>query len=68
MSIEPLGNTLAMRRAGWILSGIVIAFMVADAGADLLAIETIKKAMLETGYPLDQGCIQRDPRSPKSGI
>jgi hypothetical protein len=42
------------RRTGWILSGIVIAFMVADAGADLLAIEPMKNAMLETGYPLDQ--------------
>ena len=55
MSIEPQGNTQGMRLSGWILSGIVIAFMVADAGANLLAIEPIKKAMLETGYPLDQG-------------
>ena len=54
MSIEPQGNTQGMRLSGWILSGIVIAFMVADAGANLLAIEPIKKAMLETGYPLDQ--------------
>ena len=54
MSIEGPDNTQAMRRTGWILSGIVIAFMVADAGANLLAIEPIKKAMLETGYPLDQ--------------
>jgi hypothetical protein len=42
-----------MRRTGWILSGIVIAFMVCDAGATLLAIEPIRKATLETGYPLD---------------
>jgi len=55
MSIEPQGNTRGMPRTDWILSGIVIAFMVADAGANLLAIEPIKKAMLETGYPLDQG-------------
>ena len=54
MSIEPQSNSRAMRRTGWILSGIVIAFMVADAGADFLAIEPIKKATLETGYPLDQ--------------
>jgi hypothetical protein len=54
MSIEPQGNTQARRRTGWILSGIVIAFMVADAGANLLGIEPIKKATLETGYPLDQ--------------
>lgn len=43
-----------MPRIGWTLSGIVIAFMGADAGANLLAIAPIKKAMLETGYPLDQ--------------
>jgi hypothetical protein len=53
MSIEVEGNTQAMRRTGWILSGIVIAFMVVDAGGDLLAIAPIKKATLETGYPLD---------------
>ena len=39
MSIEARGNTRAMRRIGWILSGIVIASMAADAGATLLAIE-----------------------------
>jgi len=52
MNIEPHGNTPGMRRTGWILSGIVIAFMVADAGGTLLAIEPLKKATLETGYPL----------------
>jgi DoxX-like family len=54
MSTEAPRNTRAMRRTGWILSGIVIAFMVADACMTLLAIEFIKKATLETGYPLDQ--------------
>src|SRR5579862_5262305 len=54
MSNEPLRNGQAMRRTGWLLSGIVIAFMVADACTTLLAIEPVKKATLETGYPLDQ--------------
>src|SRR5215470_10041567 len=54
MSIEAHGNSRAMHRTGWILSGIVIAFMAADAGSNLLAIAPIKKAALETGYPLDQ--------------
>ena len=54
MSLETPGNTHAMRRTGWALSGLVIAFMVFDAGATLLAIEPIKKATLETGYPLDR--------------
>ena len=54
MSIEAHGNSQAMHRTGWILSGIVIAFMAADAGSSLLAIAPIKKAALETGYALDQ--------------
>jgi hypothetical protein len=52
MSTEQ-GSTQAMRRTGWILSGIVIVFMIADAGGTLLAIEPLKKATLEIGYPLD---------------
>ena len=54
LSIEAHGNSQAMHRTGWILSGIVIAFMAADAGSNLLAIAPIKKAALETGYPLDK--------------
>jgi hypothetical protein len=38
MSIEAHGNSQVMRRTGWILSGIVIAFIAADAGSSLLAI------------------------------
>jgi hypothetical protein len=49
MSIEAQG----MRRTGWLLSGIVIAFMIADAGGTLFAIAPLKKATLEIGYPLD---------------
>ncbi|HEY1874078.1 MAG TPA: DoxX family protein [Steroidobacteraceae bacterium] len=52
MNLEAKANGQAMRRTGWVLSGIVIAFMVADVGATLLAIEPVKKATLETGYPL----------------
>ena len=48
MSIEAHGNSQAMHRTGWILSGIVIVFMAADAGSSLLAIAPIKKAALET--------------------
>ena len=54
MSVEAPGAAHAMRRTGWILSGLVIAFMAADAAGTLFAIEPIKKAMLATGYPLDQ--------------
>src|SRR5262249_12117269 len=54
MSIEAHGNSQAMRRTGWILSGIVIAFMAVDTGSNLLAIAPIKQVALETGYSLDQ--------------
>jgi DoxX-like family len=54
MSTETLRQTQAMRRTGRILSGIVIVFMVTDACATLFAIEPVKKATLEIGYPLDQ--------------
>lgn len=57
LSIEADGNSQAMHRTGWILSGIVIAFIAADAGSNLLAIAPIKKAAIETGYPLDQKCL-----------
>lgn len=53
MSSISRANPIAMQRTGWILSGIVMAFMAFDAGATLLAIEPIKKATLETGYALD---------------
>jgi len=52
MSIEAQNNTQAMRRTGWILSGLVIAFMAADAAGTLLSIEPLKRATLEIGYPL----------------
>jgi hypothetical protein len=54
MSIKAHGNSQAMYRIGWILSGIVVAFMAADAGSQLLATAPVKKAALEIGYPLDQ--------------
>jgi hypothetical protein len=54
MSIEAQGNIPALRRTGWLISGMVIAFMIVDAGGTLLAIEPIRKATLEIGYPLDR--------------
>jgi hypothetical protein len=54
LSIEAHGNSQAMHRTGWILSGIVIAFMGAvDAGSNLLAIAPIKKAALETATGME---------------
>ena len=54
LSIQAHGNSQAMHRTGWSLSGIVIACMAADGGSQLLAIAPVKKVALETGYPLDQ--------------
>ena len=53
VSLEAQRDSRAMRRTGWVLSGMVIAFMAADSGATLFAIEPVRKATLETGGPLD---------------
>lgn len=53
MAIEAQPNPQAMLRTGWILSGIVIVFLVADCAATYLGIAPLKKAALETGYSLD---------------
>lgn len=46
-------NPRTMLRIGWTLSAIVIAFFAADCTATYLGIAPLKKAALETGYPLD---------------
>ena len=60
--IEATGSSQGTVRTGWILSGIVIAFMVGDASATLLAITPVKSATLETGWQLSElgviGAIQ----------
>jgi hypothetical protein len=54
MSIEAHGNSQAMHRSGWILSGIVIAFMAADAGSNLLAIAAQEGGARDRLPTLDQ--------------
>jgi len=54
MTFEAQRNSPAMLRTGWLLSGIVMAFLAADAGATFLGIAPLRKATLEIGYPLGQ--------------
>ena len=52
-NVEPEGHTRATPRTGWILSGIVIAFLIVDCVGTLVGIAPIKRATLEIGYPLE---------------
>jgi hypothetical protein len=52
-NVEPEGHTRAAPRTGWILSGIVIAFLIVDCVGTLVGIVPIKRATLEIGYPLE---------------
>lgn len=52
-NVEAEGHTRAMLRTGWILSGIVIAFLIVDCVGTLVGIAPIKRATLEVGYPLE---------------
>jgi DoxX-like family len=53
MSVEASRNPQSMLRTGWILSGIVIAFLAGDCVATFTGISSIRRATLEIGYPLD---------------
>lgn len=52
MSVQTGQLSRSMPRTGWILSGIVIAFMALDFGATAMGTEAVKKATLEVGFPL----------------
>ena len=53
INIETEGHTRATLRTGWILSGIVIAFLIVDCVGTLAGIAPIRRATLEVGYPLE---------------
>ena len=52
-SVDAERDTRATLRTGWILSGIVIAFLVGDCIGTLVGIVPVKRATLEIGYPLE---------------
>jgi hypothetical protein len=52
-SVEAERHNRATLRTGWILSGIVIAFLVGDCIGTLVGIAPVKRATLEIGYPLE---------------
>jgi hypothetical protein len=45
----------AAQRSGWILSGLVIAFLVMDATMKLLALPVVTEASAALGWPNDAG-------------
>ena len=53
MNVEPERHIQAKFRTGWILSGIVIAFLIVDCVGTLVGIAPLKRATLEIGYPLE---------------
>jgi hypothetical protein len=52
---SPAAPSKAALRTGWILSGIVIAFLVMDATMKLLALPVVTQASAELGWPDDAG-------------
>jgi hypothetical protein len=40
-----------MQKAGWIVSGLVIAFLLLDAGMKLLAVSQVLEAGAQLGFP-----------------
>ena len=50
---QPMSNSKAMSRAGWILSGLVILFMTFDAGGKLAVIAPVVDATRQLGYPVE---------------
>lgn len=54
MTSQAHENTLAMNRAGWILSLIVIVFLILDCAAIFIEIAPLKRATAEIGFPLGQ--------------
>jgi hypothetical protein len=53
LSPSAVTNSKGMTRAGWVISGLVIAFMVFDAIGKLLVIAPVVEATRQLGYPLD---------------
>ena len=52
-SVDAERHTRATLRTGWILTGIVIAFLVGDCIGTLVGIAPVKRATLEIGYSLE---------------
>jgi hypothetical protein len=52
---SPVAPSKAAQRSGWILSGLVIAFLVMDATMKLLALPVVTEASAALGWPADAG-------------
>jgi len=47
----------SQRRAGWVLSGLVIAFLAMDAAMKLANLPIVAETMAQLGWPADAGTI-----------
>jgi hypothetical protein len=47
------GNSKMMLWAGWIMSGVVVLFLLLDGVSKLLLVEPVVEATRQIGYPLD---------------
>jgi hypothetical protein len=52
---SPAAPTKTAQRAGWFLSGIVIAFLLMDSTMKLLALPVVTQASAALGWPGDAG-------------
>lgn len=52
------GNDKAKRTAGWVMSGLLIAFMVMDAGMKLVPLQVVIETTAGLGYPTSPGLIR----------
>jgi len=53
-----MGNERICRVAGYAISGLVIAFMLFDAGAKLVPLEVVVRTTAELGFPPSPGLVR----------
>ena len=52
------GNDRIKRTAGWAMSGLLIAFMVMDAGMKLVPLQVVIETTAGLGYPTSLGMVR----------
>ncbi|MBV1690061.1 DoxX family protein [Novosphingobium sp. G106] len=52
------GNDKGKRTAGWVMSGLLIAFLVMDAGMKLVPLQVVIETTAGLGYPTSLGMVR----------
>jgi hypothetical protein len=55
---DEMTSSRIMRTAGYVMSGLVVAFMVLDGGMKLVPFDVVIKATAELGYPPSPGLMR----------